>query len=122
MLIPVWLLRIAVASVWVYEGLWCKLMTKSAHEFEVMSAMPFFGPGTFGLALKMLGAFEVALGIWALTGASPVSCAMVQTLLLVSLNTGGLLFAGKIIHEPLGMIVRNFSFLVLVWVVAGLHG
>jgi hypothetical protein len=121
LLIPVWLLRLGVASVWLYEGLWCKLMTKSVHEVDVISAMPFFGPTTSAIVLKMLGAFELGLAIWAMSGWAPVICAVVQTLLLISLNTNGLLFARNIIHEPLGMIVRNSSFLVLVWVSASLN-
>jgi hypothetical protein len=119
--IPVWLVRFAVAIVWGYEGFWCKLMTRSTHEIEVISVMPFFGAGSFRLALKALGVLELALAIWALSGAFPIACAAIQTVLLLALNTNGLLFARNIIHEPLGMIVRNFSFLILVWLAAGIH-
>ena len=45
--------------------------------------------------------------------------AVVQTLLLVTLNVNGLLWARHIIHDPGGMVVKNFAFLVLVWVSAG---
>jgi hypothetical protein len=40
--------------------------------------------------------------------------------LLIALNGSGLLWARHIIHDPAGMIVKNFAFLVLVWVAAGL--
>jgi hypothetical protein len=33
-----------------------------------------------------------------------------------------LLWARPIIHDPGGMVVKNFAFLVLVWVSAGLPG
>lgn len=121
LLIPIWLLRFAVASVWIYEGLWCKLMTRSSHELEVIATMPYFGPTAFGNALKVLGLVELGIAIWIMTGLAPVACALLQTALLLGLNANGLLFARKIIHEPLGMIVRNFSFLVLVWVLAGVN-
>jgi hypothetical protein len=53
---------------------------------------------------------------------SPVLCAIAQTLLLVALNGNGLLWARRLIPDPGGMIVKNFAFLVLVWVCAGLPG
>ena len=55
-----------------------------------------------------------------LTGIEPWWCALVQTLLLVTLNANGLVWSRHIIHDPAGMVVKNFAFLVLVWVAAGL--
>ncbi len=52
----------------------------------------------------------------------PIACAAVQTLLLVLLNAAGLLWARPLIHDPGGMVVKNFAFLVLVWVSAGVPG
>ncbi len=117
---PSWLIRVAVAAVWVYEGLWCKLLHGQPHELEVVTAVPYFGPRVGAHFLKMLGLIEVGLGIWTLSTLAPVQCAIVQTLLLVALNGGGLLWAHRIIHDPAGMVVKNFAFLVLVWVTAGL--
>ena len=36
---PYWLLRVAVAGVWLYEGLWCKLLRGEPREFEVVKAV-----------------------------------------------------------------------------------
>ena len=36
--------------------------------------------------------------------------------MLVTLNVNGLIWARHVIHEPLGMVVKNAAFLVLVWV------
>jgi hypothetical protein len=58
--------------------------------------------------------------VWVLSARAPVAGAVAQTLLLASLNAGGLLFARGLIHDPPGMVVKNFAFLVLVWVSAGL--
>jgi len=46
----------------------------------------------------------------------------VQTVLLIALNGNGLVWARRILHDPAGMIVKNFAFLVLVWVSASLPG
>jgi hypothetical protein len=84
--------------------------------------MPYFRPCVAVLFLKALGAGEVGLAAWALSAAAPLPCAVAQTLLLVTLNANGLLWARHIIHDPGGMVVKNFAFLVLVWVSASLPG
>jgi len=117
---PFWLIRMAVAAVWIYEGLWCKLLRGQPHELEVVRAVPYFGPRIGTFFLQALGLVEVGLGIWSLSAVGPLQCAIAQTLLLVALNASGLLFAHRLIHDPGGMVVKNFGFLVLVWVMAGL--
>lgn len=119
MLPPFWLIRVAVAAVWTYEGLWCKLLHGQPHELEVVRTVPYFGSRIGGLFLQTLGVVEVGLGIWTLSAVAPLQCAIAQTLLLVGLNASGLVFAHRIIHDPSGMVVKNFAFLVLVWVMAG---
>ena len=119
---PFWLIRAAVAAVWLYEGLWCKLLRGQPHQLEVVETVPYFGPRIGALFLKVLGVVEVALAAWTLSANSPVMCAVVQTLLLVALNANGLLWARHIIHDPAGMVIKNFGFLVLVWVCASLPG
>jgi hypothetical protein len=70
----------------------------------------------------VLGVVEVTLALWVLSGVEPFLCVLAQTVLLVSLNASGLLWAWDVIHDPRGMIVKNFAFLVLAWVAASLPG
>ncbi len=119
---PFWLIRLAVAAVWLYEGLWCKLLHGEPRQVQVVEAVPYFGPRVGVVFLKALGAGEVGLAAWALSGAAPLPCAVAQTVLLVILNANGVLWARHIIHDPGGMLVKNFAFLVLVWVSASLPG
>jgi DoxX-like family len=114
------LIRAAVAAVWLYEGLWCKLLRGQPHELKVVQAVPHLGAAGGTLFLQVLGVAEVALAVWALSATAPLACAAAQTLLLVALNGGGLLWARRLIHDPAGMVVKNFAFLVLVWVAANL--
>ena len=120
LLTPIWLIRIAVAAVWLYEGLWCKLLGGEPHQLQVVAAVPRYGPRVGALFLKTLGVVEVVMGLWALSGWAPLLCAIAQTVLLVTLNVNGIIFARHIIHDPAGMVVKNFAFLVLAWV-AGSH-
>lgn len=117
---PVWLVRVAVAGVWLYEGLWCKLLARAPNEFAIVEAVPRFGPRFGRPFLYALGAVEVGLGLWVLSGLAPGLCALAQTVLLVALNANGLLWSRHLIHDPGGMVFKNFAFLVLAWVNAGL--
>jgi hypothetical protein len=115
---PLWLIHVAVAAVWFYEGLWCKILNGQPRQVRVVEAMPLYGPRIASTLIKLLGAVEAGLGVWVLTGIAPIVCALAQTALLVTLNFCGLLWARRLIEDPGGMVVKNFAFLVLVWVSA----
>jgi uncharacterized membrane protein YphA (DoxX/SURF4 family) len=117
---PLWLLQVAVAAVWLYEGFWCKVLARSRHEFEVVEQVPFLAPATSHLLLRLLGVLEALLGVWVLTGWQPIPAAIVQTALLVGLNTSGIYFSRDRILDPAGMVVKNAAFLMLAWVTAGM--
>jgi len=115
---PAWLIHAAVAAVWLYEGLWCKLLGKDPNQRAIVEAVPRLGR-RIGLAfLVALGAVELGLAAWVMIGIAPVACAIVQTGLLVALNTNGLVWSRRLIHDPGGMVVKNAAFLVLAWVAA----
>ena len=105
-------------AVWFYEGLWCKILNGQPRQVRVVGAMPLYGQRIAPTLLKLLGAVETAVAVWILTGIAPIVCALAQTALLVTLNLCGLLWARRLIDDPAGMVVKNFAFLVLVWVSA----
>lgn len=115
---PAWLIVTAVAAVWFYEGLWCKLLGNEPNQLRVVQQVPVWGPRYGAAFLYALGTVEVALGLWVIAGFTPVLAAIAQTALLVTLNANGLYWSRDVIHDPAGMVVKNFSFLVLVWVAA----
>jgi hypothetical protein len=117
---PLLLVRAAVAAVWLYEGLWCKVLGRERRQIAVVEAVPRLGPLVGRRFLVALGVVEVTLAGWVISGAAPGWCATAQTLLLVALNVNGLLWARRLIHDPGGMVVKNFSFLVLAWVQAAI--
>jgi hypothetical protein len=116
---PILLIRVAIAAVWLYEGLWCKLLGKTPHQEEIVAAHPLFGPRLAGITLKAIGVVEVALAVWVLSGWQPWLAALAQTALLVGMNVNGLLFARNLIPNPGEMVVKNFALVVLMWVAAG---
>jgi hypothetical protein len=119
---PLIVIRGSVAAVWLYEGLWCKILGRVRSQVDVVTAVPRLGP-RFGVPfLKMLGVVEISLAVWVMTGIAPGLCAIAQTSLLFVLNANGLMWARHIIHEPAGMVVKNIAFLVLVWVGGAIPG
>jgi hypothetical protein len=119
---PLLLIRGSVAAVWLYEGLWCKLLGREKRQVQVVASVPRLGPLLGRHFLLGLGVVETALATWVLSGAAPGLCAIAQTVLLVTLNANGLLWARRIIHDPGGMVVKNASFLLLAWIAAAMTG
>ncbi|HEU4939624.1 MAG TPA: DoxX-like family protein [Vicinamibacterales bacterium] len=119
---PLIVIRLSVAAVWLYEGLWCKILGRVRLQVDVVTAVPRLGPRFGAPFLKALGVVEMALAVWVLSGIAPGFCAIAQTCLLVALNANGLMWARHIIHEPAGMVVKNIAFLVLVWVGGAIPG
>ena len=117
---PAWLVGSAVAGVWIYEGLWCKILGHAKDEFRIVAAVPRYGERFGRPVLITLGWVELLLAGWVLSGSAPGLCALAQTVLLVTLNVNGLLWSRHLIHDPAGMVFKNFAFLVLCWVSAGL--
>jgi uncharacterized membrane protein YphA (DoxX/SURF4 family) len=115
---PVLLLRASVAAVWLYEGLWCKLLGREPRQVRVVESVPKLGPILGRTFLFALGIVETAMAAWVVSGAAPGLCAVAQTALLVTLNVNGLLWARHVIHDPGGMVVKNVAFLLLAWVAA----
>jgi DoxX-like family len=115
-------MQAAVAAVWLYEGLWCKLLGGVPSQVAVVEAVPFFDRRTAAWLLRALGVVECGLAVWVLSGRRPFLAAAAQTALLATMNSGGLLWARGIIPDPPGMIVKNVAFLVLAWVVAAQAG
>jgi hypothetical protein len=119
---PLLVVRGAVAAVWLYEGLWCKVLGREPHQVRVVEAVPRLGPLVGRPFLVALGLVETTLAAWVVSGIAPGLCAIVQVVLLVALNVNGLLWARHIIHDPGGMVVKNIAFLLLAWIAAVMSG
>lgn len=119
---PIELIRLSLASVWLYEGFWCKVLGREPRQREIAAAVPGLGPGRARPFLLALGWAEGALGLWVLSGAGAWWAALSQTLLLAAMNSAGLLFARGRIHDPAGMVLKNLVLIVLAWVAAARPG
>jgi hypothetical protein len=112
------LIRASIALVWLYEGLWCKLLDGMPRHAEVIAATPFLGSAAAKAALITLGLAECGIAAWVLSGRRMRQAALVQIGLLIAMNAGGTIWARRLIPDPGGMIVQNLAFLVLIWIAA----
>jgi hypothetical protein len=115
------LIRAAVGAVWLYEGLWCKILGRAPTQLQVVEAVPFLASRVAARFLFLLGFVELAVAVWVLSGFRPGLCAIAQTGLLVGLNSAGVLWARHRIHDPAGMLLKNAALLVLAWVGAAMQ-
>jgi len=110
--------RCSIAGVWFFQGFWCKVLGRVPRHARVVAASPLFGSRGGHVFLIALGWFETLLALLVLSRAYSHATAIVQIALLLAMNTGGLIWARKIIPDPAGMLFHNFAFAVLIWICA----
>jgi uncharacterized membrane protein YphA (DoxX/SURF4 family) len=113
-------IRLAVAAVWIYEGLWLKVVRPSPHELAVVASVAV-GPLSPSRLLFLIGWGEALLGVGVLSGLYSRFLAWFQGVLLVLMNGAGIAFAGGTIADPLGLVIHNLPFL-LCMVILGVYG
>ena len=110
--------RVIVALVWLYQGLWLKVIAVDPHHLEIVTQVGFSSPL---LALRLIGAGETLLALGVLSGLLHRWIALFQIVLIVAMNVSGILFGGGEIAHPAGLIIGNLPLLFCIALV-GLYG
>jgi uncharacterized membrane protein YphA (DoxX/SURF4 family) len=105
--------RLSIASVWVYQGLWHKVIALDGRHREIMKQA--LGATYGGPVCVALGIFECLLGLAVLLNVRPLPVACIQIALLAGMNGAGLLTAAKDIPDPAAMLTMNFAFAMAIW-------
>ncbi|OAI56467.1 hypothetical protein AYO49_04260 [Verrucomicrobiaceae bacterium SCGC AG-212-N21] len=104
-----WLLwKLSIALVWFYQGLWHKVLSPDDRHRRIIAEA--LGDRIGPPACIALGLFETALAFAVIVEFRPRLTAIAQIGLLIGMNGAGLLFAGRNIPDPFGMITMNFAF------------
>jgi uncharacterized membrane protein YphA (DoxX/SURF4 family) len=111
-----------VAGVWLVHGLYNKLLGGSPRHLAIVQSVPGFEGVTGSYVLALVGAGEVAIAAWVLSGRAPRVCAAVQTAALLSMNALELAYARHLLLWPAALLPLNAAFLALAWTVAGWRG
>jgi hypothetical protein len=107
-----------VAAVWLVHGLYNKLLGGSARHLAIVQSVPGLGGVTGARVLTAVGAGEIAIALWVLSGWRPRLCAATQTVALLSMNVLELTFARDLLLWPAGLIPLNLAFLAVAWATA----
>jgi hypothetical protein len=78
------LLKFAIAAIWLVNGLWCKLLNCVPRHEAIVARI--LGPQHAGLLTKMIGCLEIAMAVWILSGIKPRLNAVVQIMVIGSMN------------------------------------
>lgn len=109
-------MRMSIAVVWLYEGLWCKVLGMMPSQLAIVVELPGLSRERAQRLLKSVGAVEIFLGVWVLTGVHPGWCALGEVMLLLVMNANALMWARHLVFDPVGMMLKNVAFVMLVWV------
>lgn len=109
-------LRLGTGGIWVLFGLLYKLLNLVPRHRLIVERI--LGPQLASPATLWIGAGEVLLGAWVLSGRFPLACAATQTLVLVSMNGLELWLARDLLLAPAAMVAANLVFLGAGWYLA----
>ena len=107
------LAQIAIGSVWVFHGLYSKLLNGIPRHRLIVGKI--LGAERARIATQIVGTLEFMLGVWAFIGWQPVWCASIQTAAIVAMNSLEILLARELLISAIGMPILNLGFLSLVW-------
>jgi uncharacterized membrane protein YphA (DoxX/SURF4 family) len=110
---PHGLLRLLIASVWIFHGLFSKLLDGIPRHREIVGRI--LGQEHARPVTVAVGVMEILLGLWVLSRILPRACAAVQTLAILSMNALEILRARDLLISAPGMLVLNAGFLALAW-------
>jgi uncharacterized membrane protein YphA (DoxX/SURF4 family) len=113
------LLGFAIGSVWVFHGLYSKILGGIPRHRLIVGRIlgeTLATPATFAV-----GALEILLGVWVFIGWKRRICALVQTLAITAMNALEIVRAPDLLISAPGMVTLNACFLAAAWIWAA-HG
>lgn len=108
------ILRVLLASIWLYNGLYLKLILVDPEHLAVVQAVGNVGPITPAQFLFLIGVGETVLGLVVLSGFRYKNACQVQAALIIAMNAIGIVSGG--VTEPAALIFTNLPLLFCLWV------
>ena len=102
--------RLALALVWVYEGLVPKILFTTEMEVDLVARSGLYWP-TPRAMLLFVGACEIAGGLWLLTGRATRTAAALSVALLGVVGTMCAVLEPSILYHPFGGLSKNLGLL-----------
>lgn len=111
-------IRLALAAVWFYNGLWLKVIALDAHHLEIVRSVCSSSGIEPAFILRLIGSAETLLGVGIVSGLFYRFVSYFQIFIIVLMNLVGSIGGGGAIAHPVGLIISNLPTIMCALVVA----
>lgn len=111
-------IRLALAAVWFYNGLWLKIIALDAHHLEIVRSVSNSSGIEPALLLRLIGSAETLLGIGIVSGLLYRFVSYFQIFIILLMNLIGSIGGGGAIAHPFGLVISNLPTIMCALVVA----
>ena len=111
-------IRLALAAVWFYNGLWLKVIALDAHHLEIVRSVSNNSGIDPAFILRLIGSAETLLGLGIVSGLFYRFVSGFQIVIILLMNLIGSIGGGGAIAHPFGLIISNLPTIMCALVVA----
>jgi uncharacterized membrane protein YphA (DoxX/SURF4 family) len=112
--------RIALGAVWLYNGLWLKIITLDKHHLQIITSVCASSHGSVdpALLLRLIGSCETLLAVGIISGLFYKFVSYFQIFIILLMNLIGSISGGGAIAHPFGLIISNLPTIMCALVIA----
>jgi len=114
----IFLIRCVLALIWLYNGLWLKILHVDPHHLEIVQAVFQVSVNQAANFLNIIGGLETLLGIGILSGLFYRFVNYFQVFILILMNSVGIVSGEGSISNPAGLLIMNFPTILCAIIVA----
>jgi len=103
---------VLITSVWWVFGLYCKVLNRVPRHRQILERVMGI---RWGWLIVLVGIGEMLIGVWVQTGWERPACAVVQTVIILTMNLLEICFAGDLLISAPRMVALNGLLLAVVW-------
>ncbi len=107
------ILTYLIAAVWMVNGLFCKVLGMVPRHRQIVARI--LGPGYAGVFTRAIGFAEIAMAIWILSGVMTALNAIVQMIIIATMNLLEFLLAPDLLLWGRWNAFFAFLFLLLIF-------
>lgn len=100
-------IRCVLALIWLYNGLWLKILFVDPHHLEILQAVLQTSLNQAANFLNLIGVLETLLGIGILSGLFHRFVNYFQVFILLVMNCIGIVSGEGTIGNPAGLLIMN---------------
>lgn len=114
----VFAIRCVLALIWLYNGLWLKILAVDPHHLEIVQAVFQISVNQAADFLNVIGLLETLLGIGILSGLFHRFVNYFQVFILIAMNSVGIVGGEGSISNPAGLLIMNLPTILCAIIVA----